>query len=351
MISSELERKLRHLRLSGLAQVFDVRLQQAVQGRLSHQEFFELLIDDELTRRRDRLLERRLRQAQFPEQKHLEEFNFSFNPSINRQQIFDLATCRFIPQHRGWLVIGQTGVGKSHLIITVGIKAVEAGHRVQYRSAFDLLEDIAEATATGRRRSYIAEMTRIPLLILEDLRPESPRVGGRRSVGDPAPPLPEDLDDPQFESAPGGLGDDAGGRYGGHLGAVGPLPAHFGSHLHPRQELSSLRATATREIHPEARSREMTGEVGAVSAGLPTAQRPWDSAPGFVDCPIRGRGQVRVGQRSSLVGPLSEGFLEKGKQGRNRVVDTKQRPGKPAQLMRNPGRNPRSRRKLPVAVS
>ncbi len=58
MISSELERKLRHLRLSGLAQVFDVRLQQAVQGRLSHQEFFELLIDDELTRRRDRLLER-----------------------------------------------------------------------------------------------------------------------------------------------------------------------------------------------------------------------------------------------------------------------------------------------------
>ncbi len=121
MISSELERKLRHLRLSGLAQVFDVRLQQAVQGRLSHQEFFELLIDDELTRRRDRLLERRLRQAQFPEQKHLEDFNFSFNPSINRQQIFDL------------------------------------------------LEDIAEATATGRRRSYITEMTRIPLLILEDL--------------------------------------------------------------------------------------------------------------------------------------------------------------------------------------
>ena len=73
----------------------------------------------------------------------------------------------------------------------------------------------------------------------------------------------------------------------------------------------------------------MTGEVGAVSAGLPTAQRPWDSAPDFVDCPIRGRGQVRVGQRSSLVGPLSEGFLEKGKQGRSRVVETKQRPGKP----------------------
>ena len=169
MISSELERKLRHLRLSGLARVFDVRLQQAVQGRLSHQEFFELLIDDELTRRRDRLLERRRRPAQFPGQKHLEDFNFSFNHSINRQQIFDLATCRFIEQRRGWLVIGQTGVGKTHLIITVGIKAVEAGHRVQYKSAFDLLEDIAEATATGYRRSCIAEMTRIPLLIIEDL--------------------------------------------------------------------------------------------------------------------------------------------------------------------------------------
>ena len=73
----------------------------------------------------------------------------------------------------------------------------------------------------------------------------------------------------------------------------------------------------------------MTGEAGAVSAGLPTAQRPWDSAAGFVDCPIRGRGQIRVGQRSSLVGPLSEGFFKKGKEGRSRVVETKQRPGKP----------------------
>jgi DNA replication protein DnaC len=169
MISSELERKLRHLRLSGMAQVFDVRLQQAVQSRLSPQEFFELLIDDELTRRRDRLLERRLRQAHFPERKSLEDFNFSFNATINRQQIFDLATCRFLEQRSGWLVIGQTGVGKTHLIIAIGMKAVEAGYRVLYKSAFDLLEDMAEATATDRRRDYITEMTRIPLLIIEDL--------------------------------------------------------------------------------------------------------------------------------------------------------------------------------------
>ena len=169
MISTELERKLRHLRLSGMAQVFDVRLQQAIEGRLSHQEFFELMIDDELTRRRDRLLERRLRQAHFPERKSLQDFNFSFNPSINRQQIFDLATCRFLQQKRGWLVVGQPGVGKTHLIIAVGIKAVEAGYQVLYKSAFDLLEDIAEATATGGRRLYIGEMMRIPLLIIEDL--------------------------------------------------------------------------------------------------------------------------------------------------------------------------------------
>lgn len=169
MISSQLEQKLRHLRLSGMAQVLDVRLQQAVTGRLSHQEFFELLVDDELTRRRDRLLERRLRQASFPERKRLEDFNFGFNRSINRQQICDLATCRFIEQHRGWLVIGQTGTGKTHLILSLGIKAVEAGHKVLYQSAFDLLEDIAEATATGQRRAYISKMTQVPLLIIEDL--------------------------------------------------------------------------------------------------------------------------------------------------------------------------------------
>jgi DNA replication protein DnaC len=169
MISPQLTQKLKHLRLSGMAQVFDVRLQQAVSGRLSHQEFFELLVEDELHRRRDRLLERRLRQACFPERKSLQDFSFAFNPSINQQQIFDLATGRFIEERRGWLVIGQTGTGKSHLIISVGMKVVEGGHRVLYKSAFDLLEDMAEASATGCRRAYITEMTRIPLLIIEDL--------------------------------------------------------------------------------------------------------------------------------------------------------------------------------------
>jgi DNA replication protein DnaC len=169
MIAPELEQKLKALRLSGMAEVFSVRVQQALSSRLSHQEFFELLVEDELNRRRDRLLEKRLRQAQFPVRKRLEDFSFDFNRSINPQQIFELATGRFIQEKRGWLVIGQTGVGKSHLIIAVGIGAVEAGQRVLYRSAFDLLEDIAEASATGERRSYIAEMTRIPLLIIEDL--------------------------------------------------------------------------------------------------------------------------------------------------------------------------------------
>lgn len=169
MISSELERKLKTLRLSGMAQVMDVRIQQALSSRLSHLEFFELLVEDELTRRRDRLLEQRLRQADLPERKRLEDFNFDFNPSINRKQIFDLATCRFIAEHRGWLLIGQTGVGKSHLILAVAMRAVQAGYRVLYRSAFDLLEDIAQATATGERRQYIAGMTHVPLLILEDL--------------------------------------------------------------------------------------------------------------------------------------------------------------------------------------
>jgi DNA replication protein DnaC len=169
MITAELGQKLKHLRLSGMVAVFDVRRQQAVNGKLSYEEFLELLVADELSRRRDRLLDRRLRQARFPEPKRLEDFHFEFNPSINRQQIIELARCRFVAEHRGWLVIGPPGVGKSHLIIAVGMKAVELGYKVLYRSAFDLLEDIAEATATGRRKQYIADMVQVPLLIIEDL--------------------------------------------------------------------------------------------------------------------------------------------------------------------------------------
>ena len=104
---------LHDLRLSGLAQTLDVRLQEAAGHQLSHAEFLELIFQDELLVRQERLIARRVKAALFREVRPLDQFNWSFNPSIQRKQIFDLATCRFIREKRDVLFLGPPGVGKS----------------------------------------------------------------------------------------------------------------------------------------------------------------------------------------------------------------------------------------------
>jgi len=168
-MNSELERKLRHIRLSGFVQALPVRNQEAINNHLAYIEFLELLVEDELGRRRDLLFQRRMKQAQLPQPKSLDEFDWAFNLKIPKQLILDLATLRFIPAHGGALILGAPGLGKSHICVSIGVRAVEAGYTVLYRSAFDLAEDLSEAAATGTRRDVIARLTGVDLLILEDL--------------------------------------------------------------------------------------------------------------------------------------------------------------------------------------
>ena len=168
-MTDDLERRMRSLRLSGMVETLPIRNRQAVEGNLSHMEFLELLVGDELDRRRDRLLTRRLKRARLPEVKTIADFNFSFNPKIPRALILDMATARFVAEHRGLLLIGPSGVGKSHIAISLAVAAISAGHTALYRSAFDLVQDLAEASATGGRRELIGELSQVELLILEDL--------------------------------------------------------------------------------------------------------------------------------------------------------------------------------------
>ncbi|HEY3116663.1 MAG TPA: ATP-binding protein [Chloroflexota bacterium] len=93
-----------------------------------------------------------MKQAPLPQSKSLDEFDWAFNPKLPKQLILDLATLRFISERGGALIIGPAGLSKSHICISVGVRAVEAGYTVLYRSAFDLAEDLAEAAATGTRK-------------------------------------------------------------------------------------------------------------------------------------------------------------------------------------------------------
>src|SRR5271163_781809 len=152
----ELQRALGQLRLGGMAAVLETRLRQAQAEAMAPIDLIACLITDELTRRSDRLLERRRKQAAFRDpQRTLDNFDFSFNPKMNRSLVFDLATCAFIGKREDALFLGPGGTGKSHLAQAIGQSAIQQGYRVLYRETHVLLEDLAEAVVDDRRKEFM----------------------------------------------------------------------------------------------------------------------------------------------------------------------------------------------------
>ncbi len=166
----ELNRYLRQLRLGGIAAVLETRLQQAQAEPMAPIDFLSCLVSDELTRRGDRLLERRRKQAQFRDpQVTLDNFDFNFNKKMNRSLVFDLATATFIARREDALFLGPPGTGKSHLAQAIGQTVIGQGYRVIYREAHVLLEEIAEAALDGKRKEHMELLSTVPLLIIDDL--------------------------------------------------------------------------------------------------------------------------------------------------------------------------------------
>ena len=166
---NELQRSLRQLRLGGMAAVLETRLHQAQAEPMAPIDLLATLVSDELTRRSDRLLERRRKLAAFRDpNKTLDNFDFSFNPKLNRSMVFDLATGAFIDRREDALFLGPGGTGKSHLAQAIGQAAILQGHKVLYRQTHILLEEVAEATLEGTRKQYMESISSVALLIIDD---------------------------------------------------------------------------------------------------------------------------------------------------------------------------------------
>jgi DNA replication protein DnaC len=152
-----------------MASVLETRIHQAQAEPMAPIDLISCLVTDELNRRSDRLLERRRKQAAFRDpQKKLDNFDFTFNPKMNRSLVFDLATCAFISKREDALFLGPGGTGKSHLAQAIGQSAIQQGYRVLYRETHVLLDDLAEAVADGTRKEFMESLTTVSLLIIDD---------------------------------------------------------------------------------------------------------------------------------------------------------------------------------------
>ena len=166
-MTDTLRNALKKLRLSGLLESLEVRLQEAAGHSLSHAEFLELLIQDELMVRSDRQLQRRLKAACFRDLKTLDSFDWSFNPSIKKKQVYDLATGRFIRESRDVLWLGPPGLGKSHLVQAIGREVLKAGFLVFYRSIFDLVRELLSQETHASEGRLLKKYLKPDLLIID----------------------------------------------------------------------------------------------------------------------------------------------------------------------------------------
>jgi DNA replication protein DnaC len=168
-VSDDLVHILKKLRLSGVLQTLDLRTREAVDGSISHTEFLFRLCADEVERRESKRLEIRVRRANFDSSKHLEDFDWAFNPQVPKAKVVDLAACHFVAKHENVLLIGPTGVGKSHLAQAIGARACRAGYSVCYTSAHRMLAQLRAARADQTYDKKLLRFTSPDLLIVDDL--------------------------------------------------------------------------------------------------------------------------------------------------------------------------------------
>ncbi len=160
---------LKRLRLSGVLETLELRTQQASNDQLTHAEFLYRVLHDEVERRESKQLHQRIKRAGFEQNKTLEEFDFVFNPSIPKAKVIDIATCQFIRDRRNVLLVGTTGVGKSHLAQALGHRACQAGYSTLFLGAHEVFAQLRAARADESWDRRMHRMCAVDLLIIDDL--------------------------------------------------------------------------------------------------------------------------------------------------------------------------------------
>ncbi len=168
-MNSTIAPMLRKLRLSGMNESLEMRMMEASSTGLSHREFFEMILQDELNIRGDRQIERRIKKANFRDVRRLEDFDFSFNPEIKKNKVYELATGRFVHERRDVLWLGPPGTGKSHLCQAIGLALIRSGMTMYYRSIFDVVRHFLHDEAMEGHERILKRYLEVDVLIIDDM--------------------------------------------------------------------------------------------------------------------------------------------------------------------------------------
>lgn len=166
---SSIKENLRNFKLSGISNTLEERLSYAEKNSLPYREFLEILLEDEANSRKGNNYKKRCLQAKLPSKKTVEDFDFSFQPCIDKKQINDLITCRFIKEAKNIVFIGKPGTGKTHLSISIGIKGLQKGYKVLFTSVGEMLKNLHSSKADNSYSKKVKEYLDPHLLILDEL--------------------------------------------------------------------------------------------------------------------------------------------------------------------------------------
>jgi DNA replication protein DnaC len=168
-IDSHLEEQLRTLKLKGIITCYKELSEKATKSNLSYEEYFSLLLEEEIKRKNEGSVKSKINKARFPFLKTLEEFDFGFQPGLAQKEVIKLSSLSFIDNKENVLFLGPPGVGKTHLSVALGIKACMAKYRVSFVSAQKLLEELMLSTKDGSLTERLLSYSRLNLLIIDEL--------------------------------------------------------------------------------------------------------------------------------------------------------------------------------------